>query len=81
MGMCCFHCDEVEWNRLYHPPKWPYADSDWTTGGLWFHGPEESWERLKEQEGMPLFARSDGSILRDVRGRTCLDVLSVVNAC
>lgn len=50
---------------------------------LWFHGPEESWEELTEQEGMRVFARGEGSTLWDVRGRAYLDGLSglfVVNA-
>ena len=48
---------------------------------LWFHGPEENWEELTEQEGMRVFARGEGSTIWDVRGRTCPDILSVVNAC
>ena len=50
---------------------------------LWFHGPEESWEELTEQEGMRVFARGEGSTIWDVRGRAYLDGLSglfVVNA-
>ena len=50
---------------------------------LWFHGAEENWEELTEQEGMRVFARGEGSTLWDVRGRAYLDGLSglfVVNA-
>ena len=50
---------------------------------LWFHGSEENWEELTEQEGMRVFDRGEGSTLWDVRGRAYLDGLSglfVVNA-
>ena len=50
---------------------------------LWFHGPEQKWEELTEQEGMKVFSHAEGSTLHDVRGRPYTDGLSglfVVNA-